>query len=356
MIVRAQPDWRPCLIMSLHLLALLVAFAPTTAQTRQERAAASPTASIVATDLVNPRGLAWDTDGRLLVASAGRGRATAGIVRVDAGCPVPVVEGGASIGVYNSHAGIADLALLDGELFALSAAIGAPNGLYRVDGASLALVADLGAWLERHPPRHRPPDYTPAGILHAFTPIPGERAFWVLESNHGRLLRVPVDGEVAEVADLSAGHPVPVGVAAAAEGGAYVAYFGIVPYTDGAARIVRVDPSGDVVDVWRGLTALADVAVDRDGRLYAVEMATGNTAEAFLRPGTGRLLRRDQNGRISVVADRLDRPVSLAFGPDDAAYVAAPAFGADDGGGQVVRFGEPSVASPPSGSTCVRSP
>ena len=356
MIVRPRPNARPCLIVTLRLLALLVALAPTTAQTRQEMAADSPSVSIVATDLVNPRGLAWDPEGLLLVASAGRGGTTAGIVRVDNGGPVPVVEGAASIGVYNSHAGIADLALLDGELFALSAAIGAPNGLYRVDGTSLALVADLGAWLERHPPHYRPPDYTPAGILHAFAPIPGERAFWVLESNHGRLLRVAADGEIAQVADLSAGHPVPVGVAAAPEGGVYVAYLGVEPYPDGVARIVRVDRSGAVADVWTGLTSLADVAVDRDGRLYALEMATGNTAEAFLRPGSGRLLRRDLDGRISVVADRLDRPVSLAFGPDHAAYVVTPAFGADAGGGRVVRFGEPSVASPRPGSTCVRSP
>ena len=311
----------------------------------------------VADGLANPRGFAWDGQGRLLVAVAGGGGRSSGIVRIEGGCLVEVVAGVASMGVYNSYAGVADLAFLEDRLYALVAAIGAPNGVYRVESnGSLSLVADLGAWLEDHPPASRPRDNTAAGILNAMIAAPDRGTLWVLESNHGRVLTVGPDGTIDEVADLSRGHPVPVGIAATPEGDSYVAYLTVEPYPDGGAKIVRVDAAGTVTDAWTGLTAVADVAVGPQGDLYALEMGTGNSEEAFLRPGTGRALHRLPDGKVEVIASGLDLPVAMGFSPNGILHAATPAFGADDGSGSILRLDGGSSASAAIGNASCNDP
>src|SRR5919112_5572545 len=176
--------------------------------------------------------------------------------------------------------GVADVAYLNGQLYALPAggdrARGeTPNGLYRLDSAGGAeLVADVSAFIREHSVIEKPRDFDTDGQPYAMLAV-GD-AFWVTEGNSNQVLRVGLDGTVTRVADLSQGHPIPTGIAPAPGGGAYIAFFTHAPYAETSAGVVAVAPDGAVTDVWTGLSLVTALTVSQDGTLYALEMATGH--------------------------------------------------------------------------------
>ena len=301
------------------------------------------TISVVAAGLTNPRGFVFASDGALVVALAGREGPHAGVVRIEDGCPV-VVAGGlpAYRIVFGAMTGVADVAYLDGELYALLSGGDTdrgnqPNGLYRLDDMGGAeLVADISAFIREHPVAEKPRDFDTDGQPYAMLAM-GD-AFWVTEGNSNQVLRVGLDGTVARVADLSLGHPIPTGIAPAPDGGAYVAYFTAAPYAEGSARVVKVAPDGAVTDVWTGLTLVTALAIGPDGTLYALEMATGhgNDPDAIA-PGTGRVVRMTGPDTMEPVVTGLALPIAMDFGPDGALHIAGPTFGADEGQGTILR-------------------
>lgn len=322
--------------------------------------------SVVASGLTNPRGVTWAADGTLFVAQAGTGGESLGtptapppvgpfsggpsasVARIEAGCPV-LVAGGlpSSDNAFAEVLGAEDLAILGDQLYAAVDGGGEahgnaaqPSGVYRIlgDGTS-ELVADLSAWVRANPVAAIPPDFDPdaAGFSLVADAVAG--TFWVDDPNSGQILSVGLDGSVARVADLSAGHPVPTGLAAAPQGGVYVGYLTAVPFPDGASRVDHIAADGTVTEVWSGLTTVTDVAVGPDGTLYAVEMSTGNLQEPpFMVPGSGRVVRQSGPDGIEEIATGLMMPISIAFGPDGALYVSLPAAGADGGEGVIARL------------------
>lgn len=312
---------------------------------------------IVASGLTNPRGFTWDASGNLYLALAGTGGpdqvvaegtplpflvgTSSSIAQVENGCTVSLVEGIASL-LWTDPGwiwGVMDVAVFDDQLYALLAGGGtdigmSPNGVYRVQAdRTLALVADLSAWLRENPPDSVPWDYTADGSL--FDLEPASDGLLVSEAVGGQLILVTPGGEVTQVADLSEDHMVPTGIAAAPDGGAYVNHETTVPYPDGAAKVIHVAPDGTVTDAWTGLTAGTDLALGPDGLLYAAEMATGNSDDApYLSPGTGRIVRQTGPDSLEPVVVDADYPVYLGFGPDGALYLTYPAFGPEAGEGQ----------------------
>ena len=318
----------------------------------------------VAGGLVNPRGFAFAADGAAYVALAGVPGPTAGVVRVAGGCPVTVTGDFATTRVaFNGLSGVADVAFLpDGELYALVSGSDRPsgrraNGLYRVatDGEA-TLIADLSLWVEQNPVANRPPDYDSDGQPYAMSPLPGGDGFWVTEANSGQVLQIRLDGTIARVVDLSALDPIPTGIVAAADGGAYVSYFTRAPYREGAARVVHVAADGVVSDVWTDLSLPTAVEVGPDGELYALEMATGfgedtGAPNGGVRPGTGRVVRRTGPDTAEPVVTGLALPAAMAFGPGGALYVSGPTVGADEATGTIIRVdlehgGEAPIAVP----------
>ena len=194
------------------------------------------------------------------------------------------------------------------------------------------------AFIRDHPVAEKPGDYDTDGQPYAMLAVGG--AFWVTEGNSNQLLRVGLDGTVTRIADLSRDHPIPTGIAPAPDGGAYVAFFTHAPYADGAAKVVAVAADGTVTDAWTGLTLVTALAVGADGALYALEMATGVDADdpASIGPGTGTVVRRTGPDAAEEIVTGLALPVAMDFGPDGALYVAAPAFGADEGQGTILRL------------------
>ena len=324
---------------------VLLALALSAAGQSGAGAQADPGVTAVASGLTNPRGFAFDASGRLFVALAGTTGKSAGVVRIDAGCPAPIVGGlPAYRVVFGGPTGVADVAFLDGQLYALLAGGdkdrgGMPNGLYRVDASGMvALVANISAFIRDHSVAARPPDFDTDGQPYAMLAM-GD-AFWVTEGNSDQLLRVGLDGAISRIADLSRGHPIPTGIAPAPNDGAYVAFFTHAPYRDGASSVVEVAPDGTVTPVWSNLTLVTALATGPDdGALYALEMATGIDPNdpSSIAPGTGKIVRQTGPRASEDVVTGLTLPVAMDFGPDDALYVTSPAFGADQGEGTIMR-------------------
>lgn len=322
--------------------------------------------TLAASGLENPRGFTWDVDGTLYVALAGTGgeRSSSGaspqeqamgpfmggltgsVAWIDGGCPA-TFEGDlpSSRAADGSVSGPAAVAFLDSRLYVLEGGGGevygnpmTPNGVYAIDGDDGAeLVADLGAWIRANPVAEVPGDQNPDG--EPFAMIAGDDELWVVESNHGQLLHITPDGVINRVADLSADHLVPTGLALAPDGGLYVGFLTPTPYVDGAAKVVKITPDGAVSDAWTGLTAVTALAVATGGTLYALEMGTGNTQTTpFVASGTGKVVRQAGPAEAVAVAVGLDLPVAMAFGPDGGLYVGFPAFGPGGARGAIVRL------------------
>lgn len=326
-------------------------------------------ASVVAAGLSNPRGLTWDANGALIVAEAGSGGeaaatgeaevpppagpytggATASVSTIDAGCPVALATGLPSASSASGEVvGAAAVAYLGETLYALVSGGGAahgnadqPNGVYVVDPAagSASLLVDLGAWLRDNPVEAVPEaDYDPEGSFFAMVAAPDGSALWVVESNSEQLLAVTPDGGVTRVADLSAGNMVPTALVAAPEGGVYVGHLTSAPFTAGSAEVILIDAAGEQSTVWNGLTTITGLAVGADGTLFASQLSTTRENPPFLEPGTGSIVRQTGADSSEPVATGLNFPASLATGPDGALYVSAPAIGANDGTGVVLRI------------------
>jgi hypothetical protein len=272
---------------------------------------------------------------------------TAQVVRIgEGGCPEVVLDGFPTARVaFRAIAGFADVALLDGETYALFAGGEidrdlAVNGLYRLDGSGGAdLIADLSSFIRDNPVAEIPGDYDTDGQPYDLLPLADGTGFWVSEGNSNQLFRVGVDGAISRVADLSVGHPIPTGLAPGPDGGVYVALFTPAPYTEGTAKVVLVTPDGDVSDVWTGLTMPTALAIGPDGALYVTEMATGHGEDPdLIVTGTGRVVRQTGPDASEPVVTGLAFPSAMTIGPDGAFYVASPSFGADEGTGTIVRI------------------
>jgi sugar lactone lactonase YvrE len=188
----------------------------------------------------------------------------------------------------------------------------APDGVYRIDGAhSCTLVADIGAWSAAHQPSGRGFDYVlVTGVQFAMQPWRG--GFLVTDGHHNRVLRVDLDGSIAELKGF--GDVVPTGLAVQGDT-IYMAEAGpIVNGGEEIGKIVGIDAhSGAVSDVAASAPLLVDVERGRGETLFGLAQGTHSNGDAGspADPNTGELLHADGDGGFSVLATGLDRPTSL---------------------------------------------
>jgi hypothetical protein len=360
----------------------------------QDRSGSAASFETFVTGLQNPRGLKFGPQGELYVAEAGtvdsstsasliyhlqpgfgvpapvgpyiRSNPSAGITRIDPNGDyrrvadgLPSTQSASAAGGY--VIGIADVALLDSSMYGLLAGGGGshgyppqpgippvnwPNGVYRIDGNGSHLVADLSHFLQTHPVAHpNPDDFEPDGTWYSM--VAANENLYALEPNHGELDRITPDGAISRVADISAtdGHSVPAALAFSAAGNSggsfYVGTLGTFPVRAGSAKIFRVTPDGQISTVADGLTALLGIALDGQGRLYALETTTVDGAEPLA--GTGRVVRIEDAGSREIIAQDLTFPTALAFGPDGLLYVSEQGYGATSG--RVIRMPLPTQAA-----------
>lgn len=328
--------------------------------------------SVFATGLNNPRGLKFGHDGYLYVAEGGVGGtdSTAGqcqqvqgpigpytgsatgarISRIDEDGTratlaeaLPSSQSAPTSGGFVS--GVADIAFIGRDLYALLAGAGCSHGVAGMNNAVLRLdvdrgftqVIDLSAYLQASPVAQPDPnDYEPDGTWYSMVEMDG--ALYALEPHQGELDRVTPDGRVSRVVDISAsqGHIVPTALAVHA-GAFYVGNLGRLP-AQASSRILRIGGQGQVSVVATGLTAVLGVTFDAEGRLLVLEAsAPAAPSGPSLVPGTGRVLRIGESGDRQVVTLGLTLPTAMAYGPDGDLYIANKGFGAPAGGGQIVR-------------------
>jgi hypothetical protein len=129
---------------------------------------------------------------------------------------------------------------------------------------------------------------------------------------------------------------VPTSVVKGPDGAYYVGQLTGFPFPPGGAKVFRVVP-GKTPQVFAGdFTNIIDIAFDKRGRLYVLEIATGgllNTPEGEL--PTGRLVRINRDGsRTTLASEGLNAPGGFVLG-HGAAYITNNSILSD--AGQVVK-------------------
>ena len=158
---------------------------------------------------------------------------------------------------------------------------------------------------------------------------------YAVEPNHGELDRITPDGQVSRVIDISAsqGHSVPVSVDVF-DGHFFVGNLTTVPVVAGAAKVLKVNPNGEIASEWTGFTNIVGVAFDKDGNLFVLEGTVGHPEYT---PDFGDIVRVKPDGTRDTVATGLSFPTALTVGPDGALYVSNKGFGFPPGTGEIVR-------------------
>lgn len=338
-----------------------------------------PGGTVVASGLEGPRGMTFGPDGLLYFAEAGlggtqevpkgcqgvpapvgpnHGGLTARISRIESNGERTTVVAGLPSGLTSLPTGdtngAANVAFVDGQLYALTAGGGCshgnpnfPNAVLRINVKrhTFEMVADLSRFFREHPVAHpNPADFEPDGVPYSMIAFHDDLI--VIEPNHGRLLRINLTGgrepRIQQVSDLSAplGHIVPTSVANL-DGRFFVGNLGTFPVVVGSSKLYQVRHDGFVIDYWGGFTTIIDVQKDSQGRLYVMEFSS---AAGFPNIGQGRII-RIANGVPEEVVSGLNVPTGMALDRHDDIYVSD--LGAATGSaGRILRFTNPISGQP----------
>ncbi len=323
-----------------------------------------------ATGFQGPRGLAFGPDNRLYVAEGGTGGSTStGSSCLQVPPPIGPYKGGPSARIsqvdadgkrstlatglpsgqnaVGDIAGVADLAFLDGNLYALLAAGGCshgntalPNGIVQVNyhTGTWKYISNLSAFYAANPSAYPDTgDFEADGQPYSLLAFNGH--LFSIEANHGQLVRTSLQGENQLVADISfhLGHIVPTGLTEA-NGNLYVSSLGQFPITPNWEKLLTFSKNSVFIDttlglatppselsgfrlaaVRAGLTGALNLKVGPDGLLYALEFST---AAGYPTPGTGKVVRLKADGNFEDVVVGLTVPTGMAFGPDKALYIS----------------------------------
>lgn len=346
--------------------------------------AASATAAprVVATGLDNPRGIDIDVAGLVYVAEAGRGGSgpcfggeegqqclgqTGAITlilgghkhRIVRGLPsVAGEDGGGASGPQDVDAkllGFGSFITGLGGSPAVRASLG-PAGsrlgkLFEFSPFRISEVADLVAYEGEENPGGEDPamegvDSNPTSVLED-----GNR-YLAVDAGGNDLLRVRSNGRISTLAvfpsqladappflGLPAGtqipaQAVPTAVAKGPDGAFYVSQLTGFPFPVGGASIYRVVPGSEPTVFATGLTNVTDLAFDRAGSLYVVQIAKNGLLSG---DPAGEVIKIARNGtRTSIASDGLVEPYGIAIGRGGEIYVTNKSSQA--GAGEVLRL------------------
>jgi plastocyanin len=348
-------------------------------------------ATLVAGQLLNPRGFTWGPDGAIYVAEAGTpqpltlpgtdsigtratllfcegwnqqtGEApppqcpqqiaqrvrTGRISRIAADGRQHVVVDGLPViaGMFGFTEGPASVAFLGEDLYVLIVAEDIdtnpsvtqdplPSGVYKVEkDGSGTLVANLYAFNRANPPSVIPPDW---GFGEMYDMIAAAGKLYVSDGNASVVFEIdpaaPMANRVRRLADLSpldGTHPVLTGLALGPDSNLYVTNLTKAPYPVGGAKVWRITMGGQVTEAASGFTLGVGLAVAPDGTFYVSEFARiAADQDPPIVPG-GRLLRARPGGQPTTALENLFYPTIIRWGPDGMLYVTYFSIGADNG-------------------------
>jgi hypothetical protein len=341
--------------------------------------------TVVASGLDAPRGLRFGPDGDLYIAEAGTGgsRSTAGecpqvsadpgpytggstgaIVKVNGQGKVSVVASGfpSAQDAMGDLLGVADVAFLNGQLYALINGGGcshgnptSPNGIAKVDASThtWTLIADLSEFAMTHPGAYiNPVGFEPDGDW--FKMIPYEGRLIAVNPNSAVMAAIEPDGRAEELVDisLSQGKVTPTSIVEH-DGDLYVGTLRTFPILPEWEEVMRLEkssaahrgalpgfaPKSDyfVAQARAGFTTVVSVDVGPDGLVYALELSDN---AGYPAPGNGKVIRVQRSGELQEVITGLNVPTGMTWGPDGQLYIsdwsAAPASA--PGVGRILKF------------------
>jgi len=328
----------------------------------------SPSVTVIAGGLDNPRGLAFGPEGALYVVEAGRG---------NPGCAEQDRIAGPFGPACYGPTGAVTRILLDGNQERIATGLSSfaspegrqafgphdisfhgRDGAYVVVGACFASnetcgrllhlpasgewreSANITAWeLENNP------DNAHEGESNAYAVLPLSDERIVVDAAGNTLLRVTPNGDISLLAlfpprSIDGGETqmdaVPTSVVVGPDGAFYVPELTGFPFPAGEARIYRVergeDPYAERQVYAEGFTNVIDIAFGEDGSLYVLEMA----ANGIPAGPEGALIRvAPDSSRETILDQGLVSPAGVAIGDDGAIYVTN--YGEDAAKGEVVR-------------------
>jgi hypothetical protein len=202
----------------------------------------------------------------------------------------------------------------------------------RLRGHGWRPITDIAAHEAASKPDTGPLDTNPYGLLKTSS------GRFVTDAGGNSLLSFTPRGAVETVAVFPSrpqGRPtdaVPTTVVRGPDGQLYLGELSGVPFGPGAARIYRV--VGGTAQIWQvGFTTITDQSFACDGTLHVLKHST--LAPFF--GGPGEVVRVEPDGSRSTAFTGLQRPTSIAFGPDGSLYVSNR--GNEANVGEVLRVG-----------------
>jgi len=338
---------------------------PTSAVAAAAPPRVQPRVEVLARGLDNPRGLAVRPDGTVLVAEAGTGGkgaclpspenpdgqvclgntgavaevAPTGVRRVITGLPSVAAKlgrnaiGPSDVWLADPGTALVSMGLVNEtprrkELGPLGASLGTVRSYRLADGSGAStMVADTAAWEDRVNPDGGRRDTNPIAVLGL-----DDGRVAVVDAGGNRLLAVDRQGQISPLAVFPlqevAAPPgsgfspnarlrvesVPTSVVRGPDGALYVGELSGFPFVQGAARIWRLVPGQQPTLYAAGFTNIIDLAFDRQGRLYVLQISRNGLRSP---DKTGVLLRVEPDGRrTELLSTQLSAPGGMAFAPD----------------------------------------